>query len=153
MGTWHLPGGHRITDVPEIPDEFTPTAEEWFWSAIMPPNFIKMYYDKSGETTMYFGLNTSAATIALWRSGGNSFSAYRLMSAARFATSVPGVATAVAVASAAGYVSTSDVHHGATGLLVGDMNMGVPVGMPEEGGSSSNIFPGLKESPIWPWNW
>lgn len=33
----------------------------------------------------------------------------------------------VAVGSAAGYVATSDVHKGATGMLVGDMNMGVPV--------------------------
>jgi hypothetical protein len=112
MGTWHLPGGHRITDVPEIPEDFTPTAEEWFWSAVLPPNFLQMYSDKSGETTMYFGLNTSAAAFALWRTAGNSLSAYRMMSAAHFAASAPGVMLALAVA---GTVTQADVaaNHGA----------------------------------------
>jgi len=40
---------------------------------------------------------------------------------------VPAALATLAVGSAVGYVATSDVHKGATGMLVGDMNMGVPV--------------------------
>ena len=40
---------------------------------------------------------------------------------------VPAALVTLAVGSAAGYVATSDVHKGATGMLLGDMNVGVPV--------------------------
>ncbi len=150
MATWHLPGGHRITGVPDVPEEFTPTAEEWFYSTILPPNLYRMYTDKSGETMAYFALNTYMAAISAWYAGGNSLGALRMMQiGSSFVTLSPAI---FAVAAAAGYVSTADVHGGATGMLVGDMNMGLPV-RTESSGSSSDILPGLEEHPFWPWNW
>jgi hypothetical protein len=65
------------------------------------------------------------------------------------------VGAAIATAAAIAYVATADQHGGATGMLVGDMNMGLPVtqhGQPA-GGSSSNIFPGMEFSDFLPWNW
>ncbi len=62
------------------------------------------------------------------------------------------IGAAVATAAAIGYVATADQHGGATGMLVGDMNMGLPVAI-SPGGSSSNIFPGMEFSDFYPWNW
>ncbi len=112
MGTWHLPGGHRITDVPELPEEFTPTLEEWFWSMVYPPNFLRMYVDKSGETTFYFAVNTTISAAALWYHAGQSLSAYRTLSAFSFIASVPGAAILLSTSAGYGYVRTSDVHGG-----------------------------------------
>jgi hypothetical protein len=85
-----------------------------------------------------------------WVSGSQAFKTGGYIAAP---AAVPVVLLTIAVAAAAGYVSTSDVHMGATGMLVGDMNMGIPVGVTSSGGSSSNIFPGLSEESFWPWNW
>jgi hypothetical protein len=108
MGTWVLPGGDRITGVPDVPADFTPTAEEWFWSAIFPPNFLQMYSDKSGETTMYFGLNVTASTVAMWYSAGESLSTLRMMKMAQstytMAQYMPYIAVAAAGTAAGAYV-------------------------------------------------
>ncbi len=53
---------------------------------------------------------------------------------------VPTIAVVVATAAALGYGATSGEHLGATGMLVGDMNMGVPV---------SEV---VAKDPFWPWN-
>ena len=114
MSTWHLPGGHRITGVPDVPEEFTPTAEEWFYSAIMPPNLYRMYTDKSGETTAYFAFNTLLATLGAYRAGGETFGMLRMMQfGSTLATYSPVIVTALV---GAAYVSTSDVHGGAFSL-------------------------------------
>ncbi len=79
MGSIRLPGGYRITDVPEVPDDFTPTAEEMFWAAVMPPNLYRMYTDKSGETSFYFAVKVGASAVALLAAEGQSLSAFLLM--------------------------------------------------------------------------
>lgn len=76
---------------------------------------------------------------AVFTTGTQSFRAGGHMLATSAAL-IPVAAVVVAVAAAVGYVSTSDVHLGATGMLVGDMNMGVPVS--EE----------VAKDPFWPWN-
>ncbi len=62
-----------------------------------------------------------------------------------------GAATVAAI----GYVATAEVHGGATGMLVGDMNVGMSTNLSHysAGGSSSNIFPGMQFSDLYPWNW
>ncbi len=108
MGTWVLPGGDRITGVPDVPEDFTPTAEEWFWSAVFPPNFLQMYSDKSGETVMYFGLNVTASTVAMWYSAGESLSTLRMMKMAQstytMAQYMPYIAIAAAGTAAGAYL-------------------------------------------------
>lgn len=71
--------------------------------------------------------------------------------AVAFGTSPLGLVTLAGV-SGIGYVATSSTHKGATGMLAGDMNMGLPV-TTEAGGSSTNIFPNLTFSDFLPWNW
>lgn len=108
MSTWHLPGGHRITGVLDVPEEFTPTAEEYFWSAVMPvtPHTLyRMMEDKSGETMFYFAANMSLATASTWASSGESIATLRMMYYGRALPGALRVAPMVAlpvVATAAG---------------------------------------------------
>jgi hypothetical protein len=54
-------------------------------------------------------------------------SAYKIMGHIAAPAAVPLVVISVAVAAAIGYISLADTHGGATGMLVGDMNMSMPV--------------------------
>ncbi len=103
-----------------VPDDFTPTAEEYFWATVWPRPH-RLWFDHSGESTFYFNLNMSLAIIEAYRKGGETYTAYKWMRAAQLAPVM------LPVAAAAAYVATSDEHGGATGMLVGDMNMGMPV--------------------------
>ena len=85
------------------------------------PRPHRLYTDHSGESTFYFTLNMTLATIEAYRKGGETYTVYKWMRAAQMAPVL------LPVAAAAAYVATSDQHGGATGMLVGDMNMGMPV--------------------------
>ncbi len=150
MGTIRLPTGDRITDVPDIRpgEDFTPTLEEFFWASVYPPNPYMIYMDRSGERSAYFAINMSIATASLWFSQGESLTALRYMKAGQAFAGPAGLITLAAT----GYVATHEQHGGATGMLVGDMNMGLPV-TTQPGGSSSNIFPGMQFSDFDPRNW
>ncbi len=84
MPTIRLPGGHRLTGVPDVRprEDFTPSFTEAFWATILP-NPVKVWTDKSGETAMYFGLNASAATLAAAYYGGETLTVYRYMRGAQ----------------------------------------------------------------------
>ncbi len=128
-----------------VPEEFTPTPQEYFWATVWPRPH-RFITDRSGESIFYFNINMTLAAIEAYRKGGETYTAYKWMRAAQLAPIL------LPVAAAAGYVATSDVHGGATGMLVGDMNMGLPV-ITQPGGTSSNIFPGMQYSDFYPWNW
>ena len=103
--TIRLPGGHRITGVPDIrPGRgFTPTAEEMFWSVVLPPNPYKAFFgDPSGEEAFYFGLKFSMASIGAAATMGESLTALNMMRTASFVTSPPVVVGTAMVASAIG---------------------------------------------------
>lgn len=103
-----------------VPEEFTPTVEEYFWATVWPRPH-RFITDRSGESTFYFNINMAIAIAEAYRKGGETYTAYKWMRAAQAAPVL------LPVVAAAGYVSTADVHGGATGMLVGDMNMGMPV--------------------------
>ncbi len=63
-----------------------------------------------------------------WHTSGASPSFTTGVAQTLAANAVPLALATIAVASAAGYVSTADEHGGATGMLSGDVNMGIPVG-------------------------
>ncbi len=96
--TWDLElhPEYVITDIPSVPEEFTPTAEEWFWSMVYPDP-VGMITDKSGETMFYFATNMSAAAVSTWYTAGESFQTYRWMS---MASRTPAVARAMPVLAA-----------------------------------------------------
>ncbi len=134
MGTIRLPTGDRITGVPDIRpgEDFTPTLEEFFWASVIPPNPYLIYMDKSGERSTYFATNMTIAAISAWFAQGESLAALRWMKAGQAIASPAGLITMAAT----GYVATHEQHGGATGMLVGDMNMGMPVYGPMQAGSS-----------------
>ncbi len=103
-----------------VPEEFTPTPEEYFWATVWPRPH-RLWTDRSGESIFYFNMNMALATIEAYRKGGETYTAYKWMRAAQMAPVL------IPVAAAASYVATSELHGGATGMLVGDMNMGMPV--------------------------
>ncbi len=112
MPSIRLPGGHRITGVPDVRprDDFTPTFTEYFWASVIPPNPYNILSDKSGEPAMYFAVNMTAATAALAYSHGNNLAALRYMKAGQMLTSPVGVASLAAT----GWVATADQHGAVT---------------------------------------
>ncbi len=95
---WEVVPGFEITDIPSVPDDFTPTFEEWFWSTIFPGPI----WEKSGEQMMYFSINVSMATFALWYYQGETLAGLRVMKAiqsapAFFRASPPLVAATAAL--------------------------------------------------------
>ncbi len=78
MSTINLPGGHRITGVPEPGVDFTPTFQEWA-ASLVNPNLSAMFYDHSGESAFYTGINFSILNAQLILRGTDSFTALRGM--------------------------------------------------------------------------
>jgi hypothetical protein len=62
-----------------VPEEFTPTWEEWLLSTIQLPNPYSMLTDRSGETSFYTGINFSLLMTQLAYAGTDSAAAYRGM--------------------------------------------------------------------------
>ena len=80
-----------------VPEEFTPTWEEWAYSLVNIPNPYLMYTDRSGETSFYTGINFSLLMIQLAYAGTDSAAAYRGMLVVR---SMPAVFAASALSDA-----------------------------------------------------
>ena len=89
MPTIRLPGGHRITGVPDIRPgrDFTPTLQEAFWAYVLPPNVFRIFSDKSGEQQFYFSFKLGIATVGAFITGGDSIAAYSFMRTAQFMSS------------------------------------------------------------------
>lgn len=104
----------------EEADWYDFSVEEYFWATVLPRPH-RLFTDRSGESLWYFNLNMTFASISAYRKMGETYTVYKWFRAAQLAPVL------LPVAAAAGYVATSDVHGGATGMLVGDMNMGMPV--------------------------
>ena len=96
MPTIRLPGGHRITGVPDIRPgrDFTPTLQEAFWAFVMPPNVFRIFSDKSGEQLFYFGSKFTVATVGAYMASGQSLMALNMMRGVQFMTSPITVAAA-----------------------------------------------------------
>ena len=62
-----------------MPDDFTPTWEEWLLSTVTLPNPYRMYMDRSGETAFYTGINFSLLSTQLLIYGTDTAAAYRGM--------------------------------------------------------------------------
>ena len=78
MSTINLPGGHRITGVPDPGVDFTPTFQEWS-ASLVSPDISAMFYDPSGESGFYTGINFSILNAQLILRGTDSFTALRGM--------------------------------------------------------------------------
>jgi phosphoserine aminotransferase len=62
-----------------MPDDFTPTWEEWIHSLFVLPNPYHIITDQSGETGFYTGINFSLLNIQLLLYGTDSVAALRGM--------------------------------------------------------------------------
>ncbi len=112
---------------PEVPEDFSSTAEEWFWSMVWPDP-VGMFAEKSGEPMFYFGINMSAATVATYLSSGESLMTLRWMYAG---SRLPGIARAspVLVAPTIGVLAAESVV-GATASAASGQSPGNPWWIP-----------------------
>ncbi len=62
-----------------VPEDFTPTWEEWLLSTVQLPNPYLMITDKSGETSFYTGINFTLLLSQVAYAGTDSAAAYRGM--------------------------------------------------------------------------
>ncbi len=77
-----------------MPDDFTPTVEEYFWSTVYPRPH-RVWTDKSGESAFYFDINMTLASIQAYRKGGETYTVYKWMRAFQAAPFVAAPAIAL----------------------------------------------------------